>query len=468
MANMPMTSALQPDPARVVNGEAVAGLRGAFRGELIGAKDPGYENARRVWNGNVDRRPALVARCTGVADVQHAVNFARHHGLLVSLRGGGHSAPGYGTNDAGLVIDLSPMKGIRVDPETRTARAEGGVLWREFDSETQAFGLATTGGTVSSTGIAGLTLGGGLGWLMGKHGLTVDNLISADVVTADGQFCTVSAEREPDLFWALRGGGGNFGVVTSFEYRLHPVREALGGLVVYPLDQAGDVTRFYRDFCPTLPDEAEAYLGLLTEPEAGMPVVAMILGYNGPIAEGETVLAPARQIGRPVADLVGPMPYAVRQTLLDEPNARDGLHRYWRSAFAEQLSDELIEIVVEAAATFTSPLSAMVLFYMHGAASRVPTANTAFSARRVQWDVDAIGQWSDRAESDRHIAWLRATWDTMEPHLEDRGYINHIAEDDGPEKVRASYGSNHERLRQLKAKYDPTNLFRLNPNITPA
>ena len=291
-------TARQGDPTGQVSPEAVAALCEVFRGELIGSGDPGYDTARRVWNGNIDRRPALVARCRGVADVRHAVRFAREQGLLASVRGGGHSAPGYGTNDGGVVIDLSAMKGIRVDPEARTARAEGGVLWREFDRETQAFGLATTGGTVSNTGIAGLTLGGGLGWLMGKHGLTVDNLLSADVVTADAEFHAVNADREPDLFWALRGGSGNFGVVTSLEYRLHPVGQILGGLVVYPLDQAADVARFYRELCATLPDEAEAYLGFLTDPQAGVPVVAMILGYNGSLDEGEKVLAPARQFGR--------------------------------------------------------------------------------------------------------------------------------------------------------------------------
>lgn len=279
---MATSSVPQGDPTRQLRPEAVAALREVFQGNLVSAGDPGYENARRVWNGNIDRRPALVARCRGAADVRHAVSFAHEEALLVSVRGGGHSAPGYGTNDGGLVIDLSAMKGIRVDPEARTARADGGVLWRELDHETQAFGLATTGGTVSNTGIGGLTLGGGLGWLMGKHGLTVDNLISADVVTADAEFHTVSAEREPDLFWALRGGCGNFGVVTSFEYRVHPVGQILGGMVVYPLDKAGDVARFYRELCPTLPDEAEAYLAFVTEPQAGIPVIAMILGYNGP------------------------------------------------------------------------------------------------------------------------------------------------------------------------------------------
>jgi FAD/FMN-containing dehydrogenase len=449
-----------------VNDADIASLRSNVRGELMVAGDARYDEARRVWNGNVDRRPGLIVRCTGAADVQQAVNFARSLGLLVSIRGGGHSAPGYGTNEGGLVIDLSPMKGIRVDPDARTVSAQGGVLWRELDHETQAYGLATTGGTVSNTGITGLTLGGGLGWLMGKHGLTVDNLISADLVTADGEFRKASAKDNPDLFWALRGGGGNFGVVTSFEYRLHPVTQVLGGMVIYPLDQARDVLRFYRDFCGTLPDEAEAYAALLTAPQ-GMPVAALILGYNGPIAEGEKVLAPARRFGKPVADVVAPMPYAARQRMLDEPNATHGLQRYWRSAFTEQISDGLIDVMVDGASSFSSPLSALLFFHMHGAATRVSPLATAFAPRRTQWDFDAIGQWADAGQSGAHTGWVRALWTKLEPHLKGSAYVNHLAADDRPEKVRASYGDNYARLRALKATYDPKNLFRVNANIAP-
>ncbi len=465
---MATTAIVTAEGGRItLSGADIEGLQGALRGELILVDHGSYEAARRVWNGNIDRRPALIARCAGAADVQQAVNFARTRRLRVSVRGGGHSAPGYGTNDGGLVIDLSPMKGIRVDSDTRTVQAQGGVLWRELDHETQAFGLATTGGTVSNTGIAGLTLGGGLGWLMGKHGLTVDNLISADVVTADGQFRKASATDHPDLFWGLRGGGGNFGIVTSFEYRLHPVTEVLGGLVIYPLAQGREVLRFYRDFCRTLPDEAEADAGLLTSPE-GIPVAALVLGYNGPIEDGVKVLAPARQFGRPVADLVGPMPYCARQSMLDEPNARHGLHRYWRSAFTEEIADDVIDMLVDRAASFSSPLSALLFFYMHGAATRVPAGATAFAARRCQWDFDAIGQWTDGAESAQHIAWVRALWDPLEPHLKGSAYVNHLAEDDRPEKVRASFGENYGRLRQIKGVYDPENLFRINANIVPA
>ena len=449
-----------------LNETDVDSLRQNLRGDLVVPGEGKYEEARRVWNGNVDRRPALIVRCQGVADVQHAVSFGRTFGLLVSVRGGGHSAPGYGTNDGGLVIDLSSMKGIRVDPDARTVQAQGGALWRDLDHETQAFGLATTGGTVSNTGIVGLTLGGGLGWLMGKHGLSVDNLISADVVTADGQFRRASERDNADLFWALRGGGGNFGVVTSLEYRLHPVTQVLGGMVIYPLDQARDVVRFYRDFSAGLPDEAEAYAALLTAPQ-GMPVAALLLGYNGPIAEGEKVLAPARRFGKPVADVVGPMPYGARQRMLDEPNAIHGLQRYWRSAFTEQISDGLIDVMVEGASSFSSPMSALLFFNMHGAATRVSPAATAFAPRRAQWDLDAIGQWADAGESTKHIAWVRALWSKLEPHLQGSAYVNHLAADDRPEKVRASFGENYGRLRALKAVYDPKNLFRVNANIAP-
>jgi hypothetical protein len=445
----------------------IAALRNCLRGGVVLAEDADYETARRVWNGNVDRRPALIARCVNDADVQRAVNFAATNGLLVSVRGGGHSAPGYGTNDGGMVIDLSPMKAIAVDSGKRTARAEGGVLWREFDEATQAHGLATTGGTVSNTGVSGLTLGGGLGWLMGKHGASVDNLISAKVVTANGQLREASATHHPDLFWALRGGGGNFGVVTSLEFRLYPVTQVLGGMVLHPLAHASDMLKFYRDYCPTLPDEAEAYAVLVTSPD-GVPMAAMLLGYNGPIEEGERVLAPARQFGQPVADLVAPMPYGARQTMLDAPNAEHGLHRYWRAAFTERISDDLIRVMVEGAARFSSPLSALLLFYVHGAITRVPASETAFGARKAQWDFDAIGQWADGSESAAHIAWVREIWGQLEPHLQGSAYINHIAADDQPEKIRASFGENYRRLREIKAIYDKTNLFRVNSNILPA
>lgn len=450
-----------------VGSAEIRALSNKVGGGVICATEADYETARRVWNGNVDRRPALIAKCNGVSEVQSAVNFASKHGLLLSVRGGGHSAPGYGTNDGGMVIDLSLMKGVTVDSARRTGRAEGGVLWREFDAATQVHGLATTGGTVSNTGVAGLTLGGGLGWLMGKHGATVDNVISAEIVTADGHLRRASKTEHADLFWALRGGGGNFGVVTALEFQLHPVSQVLGGLILHPLDRAADMLRFYRDFCPGLPDEAEAYAALLTSPE-GMPMAAMLVGYNGPIEEGERVLAPARKFGQPAADLVAPMPYSARQSMLDAPNAEHGLHRYWRSAFTEQLSDDLIKVMVDGAAHFSSPLSALFLFYLHGAITRIPGEATAFGARRQQWDFDAIGQWKDGAESASHIAWVREIWGQLEPHLQGSAYINHISADDQPEKIRASFGANHQRLRAIKTIYDKGNQFRMNSNIPPA
>lgn len=444
----------------------IVDLRSAVQGAVVTASDRPYEEARRVWNGNVDRRPALIARCAGTVDVQKVVEFARSRELMLSVRGGGHGAPGYGTNDGGVVIDLTPMKKIRVDAAARKVFAEGGVLWRELDEATQAHGLAATGGTVSNTGVTGLTLGGGLGWLMGKHGLAIDNLCKAEVVTADGRQRTASPKHDAELFWALRGGGGNFGVVTSVEFQLHAVTDVLGGMLLYPLEQARDVLRFYRDFCSTLPDEAEAYAALLTAPQ-GMPVAALLLGYNGPLAEGEKVLAPARRFGKPLADLVAPMPYGVRQRLLDEPNATHGLHRYWRSAFTERISDALIDVIVDGASRFSSPLSAFLFFHMHGAATRVAPTATAFAPRRPLWDFDAIGQWTDPLQSAAHVGWVRALWSELEPHLQGTAYVNHLAADDRPEKVRASFGENYARLRALKAKYDPRNLFRLNANIVP-
>jgi FAD/FMN-containing dehydrogenase len=454
-----------------VSADAVAelldDLATTLAGELVRPGDPSYDEARSVWNGMIDLRPAAIVRCASAADVRDTLRVARESGLPLAVRGGGHNVAGFGTVDGGLVVDLSPLNVVTVDPVARRVRAGGGALLRDLDAATQAHGLAVPAGVVSETGIAGLTLSGGLGWLRRTWGLSSDNLVGAELVTAAGEIIGVDETTDPDLLWGLRGGGGNFGVVTSFEYRLHPVTQVLGGLVIYPLDQARDMLRFYRDFCPGLPDEAEAYTGLLTSPE-GIPVAALILGYNGPLEEGEKVLAPARKFGRPVADLVGPMPYRARQTLLDEPNATHGLHRYWRSAFTERISDGLIDVLVENAASFTSPLSALIFFYMHGAGTRVPPTETAFAARRPQWDFDAIGQWADGAQSAGHIAWVRALWSRLEPHLEGSAYINHLAEDDRPEKVRASFGENYGRLRQLKAVYDPTNLFRINANIAPA
>jgi FAD/FMN-containing dehydrogenase len=455
-----MTLELAPD--------ALDDFRSGLRGPLLLPSDEEYEHARSVWNGNIDRHPGLIARCTGVADVIAAVNFAREQGLLVAVRGGAHNAAGHATCDDGIVIDLSSMKGVRVDPSARTARGEPGLTWAEFDRETQAFGLATTGGTVSNTGIAGLTLGGGIGWLSAKHGLTCDNLLSADVVTAEGQLVHASASENPDLYWALRGGGGNFGIVTSFEYQLHPVGPiVLGGLIVHPLSSAREFLSFYRDFQPDLPDEAFSAFAMLSLPD-GTPVAAIIVAHSGDIAEGERAFEPARKWGTPILDAVQPMPYTVRQSMIDAGMADHGVQRYWKSGFADEPTDSLLEALVSAGETRTSPMSAIVDFPFRGEMTRVPQDATAFSIRRTGWDVNVISQWIDPAESETHIEWTRKSWSRVEENTFGGAYVNHISVDDQPEKVRASYGSNYDRLATIKAKYDPGNMFRLNPNIRPA
>ena len=454
-----MTLDLAPD--------ALDSFRSRLRGPLLLPTDDEYEHARGVWNGNIDRRPGLIARCTGVADVIAAVNFARENKLLVAVRGGGHNAAGHATCDDGIVIDLSGMKGVRVDPASRTARAEPGLTWAEFDRETQAFGLATTGGTVSNTGIAGLTLGGGIGWLSAKHGLTCDNLLSADVVTADGNLVHASAGENPDLYWALRGGGGNFGIVTSFEYQLHPVGPiVLGGLIVHPLSSAREFLSFYRDFQSGLPDDSFSAFAMLSLPD-GTPVSAVIVSHSGDIADGERAFEPARKWGTPILDAVQPMPYTVRQSMIDAGMADHGIQRYWKSGFADEPSDMLLEALVAAGETRTSPMSAIVAFPFRGAMTRVPQDATAFSIRRTGWDVNVISQWLDPAESETHIAWTRQAWSRVEENTFGGAYVNHISVDDRPEKIRASYGANYDRLALIKAKYDPANMFRLNPNIRP-
>jgi FAD/FMN-containing dehydrogenase len=442
-----------------------AAFQASLRGKLLGHRDAGYDDARKVWNGMIDKRPALIARCAGVADVMDAVNFARVNHLLVSVRGGGHNITGNAVCDGGLMIDLSPMKGLRVDPIQRTARAEAGLTWGEYNRETQAFGLASTGGVVSTTGIAGLTLGGGLGWLMGKHGLSCDNLLSADIVTADGRFLTASAAEYPDLFWGLRGGGGNFGIVTSFEYRLHPVGPVLAGMVIHPMTKAKEVLRFYREYARTCPDELTAFAALMTSPE-GTPVVAIVVGYIGPIAEGERLVAPVRKFGSPVADTIGPMSYVQLNTMLDAAFPYGGVQRYWKSSFLSQLGDDVLDILVDRAATMPSPMSMVGFFHVHGAATRVDQNETAFGLRDDQWDYDIVSQWLDLGESARHIQWTREFWTAVEPFATGEVYVNHLDAEEAT-RIKAAYSGNYERLVALKNKYDPTNLFRLNQNIKP-
>jgi FAD/FMN-containing dehydrogenase len=436
-----------------------------LRGPLLRPGDAGYDAARGVWNGMIDRRPALIARCTGVADVMAAVRFARTHGILVSVKGGGHNITGNAVCDSGLMIDLAPMKSVRVDPIGRTARADAGLTWGDYNRETQAFGLASTGGVVSTTGIAGLTLGGGLGWLMGKHGLSCDNLLSADLVTADGEFVIASAEQNPELFWGLRGGGGNFGVVTSFEYRLHPVGPVLAGMVVHPMAQAREILRFYRDYARSCPDELTAFAGMLTSPD-GDPVVAIIVGYIGEHATGEKLVAPVRKFGSPLVDTIAPTSYVALNKLFDATFPYGGVHRYWKSSFLKELGDDVLEILIDRAGTMHSPMSLVGFFHMHGAATRVDPNATAFGPRADQWDYDVISQWNDPAEAATHIPWTRAFWNAVEPFASGEVYVNHLDSEEGG-RIRSAYRHGYDRLVALKNKYDPTNLFRMNQNIKP-
>lgn len=449
----------------IIEEPTVQAFAAGLRGPLLRPENDGYDTARRVWNGMIDRRPALIARCAGAADVIAAVRFAREHELLVSVKGGGHNITGNAVCESGLMIDLSQMKGMRVDPVNRTVRAQAGLNWGEFNRETQAFGLATTGGVVSTTGIAGLTLGGGLGWLMSKHGLSCDNLLSADIVTADGQFLTASAEQNPELFWGLRGGGGNFGIVTSFEYRLHPVGPVTAGMLIYARDKSLEVLRCYREYARGCPDELTAFAAMMTSPE-GVPVVAMLVGHIGDLAEGEKRLAPVRKFGAPLADTIGPMSYVELNSLLDAAVPYGGVQRYWKSSFLKALGDDVLEIMIERAEAMRSPMSMIGFFHMHGAATRVDRDATAYSLRDDQWDYDVISQWTDPVESADHIQWTRDYWNAVEPYASGEVYVNHLdAEEAG--RLTAAYSRNYDRLVALKNKYDPTNLFRMNQNIKP-
>jgi FAD/FMN-containing dehydrogenase len=441
-------------------------FKAGLRGRVLRPGDEAYDEARRLWNGMFDRRPDLIVRCAGTADVVRAVNFARQHRLPLAVRGGGHSFPGHSVCDDGLVIDLSPMRGIRVDPIARTARAEAGVKWLDFDYETQAFGLATTGGTASDTGIAGLTLGGGLGWLSSKYGLTVDNLISADVVLADGRFVTASATEHADLFWGLRGGSGNFGVVTSFEYQLHVVgATVLGGMVAYPLGKAKEVLRFYREFNKAAPDELTTY-ALFVTPPGSDTVVALCCCYSGPLDKGEEVVHPLRIFGPPAQDQLGPMPYVALQRMFDDAFPT-GSYYYTKGDFLEDLSDAAIDVFTEYAATKPSPLSGVMVQTIRGAAGRVPSDAMAFAHRRLPYAPVIVSQWLEVADAEKNVAWARDFGGALQAFAGGGVYVNDLGYDDTA-RVRTAYGANYERLVVLKRKYDPENLFRLNPNIKPA
>lgn len=445
----------------------VASTIDGFRGRLITDTDADYDEFRGVWNAMIDKRPVLVARCTGAADVIAAVAFAREHELRIAVRGGGHSVAGMSTCDDGIVIDLSAMKGIRVDASSLTVRAEPGLRWVEFDRETQAFGLATTGGTVGDTGIAGLTLGGGFGWLAGGHGMTIDNLLSADIVTADGRLIRASADESPDLFWAIRGGGGNFGVATSFEYQLHPVGPMItGGGVFHRLDEAREVLRFYRDFVASAPDELTCYAGFLPTPEGR--VIAVAAAHCGSLEDGERVLEPLKSFGSPVHDVLGPIPYVDQQSLLERVMPT-GVHNYWKADYVRGLSDEVIDAAVESYLRAPSQRSLMLFIPVNGAAGRVPADATAFPHRDPELvAVGVYALWGDPADTEDNVAWTRETWNAIQPFASGGVYVNDLSEDEGDDRVRLAYGPNYDRLAQIKGIYDPDNVFSLNANVRPA
>jgi FAD/FMN-containing dehydrogenase len=440
-------------------------LGSGLRGEVIGPGDRSYDTARAVFNGMVDRRPLAMIRPVDASEVVRCITVARRHDLPLSVRGGGHSVAGNAVRDGAVMLDLSAMKALRVDPETRRVRAEPGLTLGEFDRATQAFGLATTLGVVSTTGIAGLTLGGGLGWLNGRYGLACDNLISAEVATADGRLLRASAQENQDLFWSIRGGGGNFGVVTSLEYQLHPVSLVLAGVLSYPLEVAPRVLRFYDDFAKAAPDELSTAASLGLTP-AGEPTVSIAVCYCGPIDEGEQLLRPLRRFQSPVDDGIQPMPYAVLQSARDE-GFPFGRHHYWKSGWLREVTDGAIETLLRFLPQMPSSFSSVGLQQLHGVASRVAPSATAFPHRAEQYDFVVLSQWSDASDSDRNLQWTRALFEAMRPHLEQSVYVNNLG-DEGQGRVRAAYGENYPRLAAVKRIYDPDNLFRANQNIDPS
>jgi UDP-N-acetylenolpyruvoylglucosamine reductase len=453
--------------------DVVAVLRSRVAGEVVVPGDADYDEARRVYNGMIDRRPAAVVRCSGAGDVVAAVGVARDEGLDLSVRGGGHSAPGFGTNDGGIVADLSPLQAVEVDPEKGIARAGGGCTWRGFNEATHAFGLATTGGIIGSTGIAGLTLGGGIGYLARKYGLSCDNLQSAEVVTADGEIVTASEAENADLFWALRGGGGNFGVVTTFEYRLHRVAEIYGGPIVYPVERAEDLMRFYREYIGNAPEDLGGFLGFhMAPPLPFLPeewhfknVCLAVLCWAGPIEQGEKMVQPFLEAAAPVGSMVGPMPYPALNVAFDDLLPK-GLQHYWKASFARELTDGAIQAHAQHGAHVPSIQTAVHLYPIDGAVQRVPARDSAFAYRDVNFSPVIAGMWENPADNESNIAWVRDYHDALRPFSVEGGYINFMDADD-QNRIQDNYKGNYARLASIKSNYDPANIFHVNQNIKP-
>ena len=428
---------------------------------IIRKGDADYDSARRVWNGMIDRSPAIIVRPTSTVEVVAAVKLARDNGLVLAVRGGGHNAAGLAMCDDGVVIDLSAMRGVRVDAANRIAFVQGGALWRDLDAATHPHGLATTGGLISSTGVGGLTLGGGLGWMMRQHGLACDNVIAAEIVTADGQVRRASATENPDLFWAIRGGGGNFGVVTTFEFKLHPMKTLYAGMLVFPGPRAPEVLRRYRDLAMDAPDELTLFTGLMTSPD-GHPINAVFAAYNGPTSKGEAAIKPFRDMG-PVADMVSEMPYPALQSMLDD-GFPHGLNVYWRSDFLNGLPDAALDMLVDRFNAITSPLSALLIEQFGGAVARVPADETAFAQRDALFNLAIISRWADAATAQTHIDWAKESSEAARPFASGGVYVNYLGVE-GADRVKAAYGSKYDKLVAVKTKYDPSNLFSTNQNI---
>jgi FAD/FMN-containing dehydrogenase len=445
----------------------VADLSGQVSGSFLAPDDTGYDAARAVHNGLIDRRPALIVRCRTAYDVAASLALARGAGLEVSVRGGGHNVAGRAVTDGGVMIDLAEMKGIAIDPEQRTATVEGGVIWAEVNGAAAEHGLAVTGGAVSGTGIAGYTLGGGLGWLMAKYGLAADNLLAVELVTAEGDVLQVDATSHADLFWALRGGGGNFGVATSFTYRLHPLKTVVGGLIAHPVEAAPELLRFYRDAVSDCSDDLTVFAGLVHAPDgSGAKLSALVVFHTGAEAEAERDLEPFKTWGSPLVVEVGTMPYPAMNTILDAGFPAGSLN-YWLSSFTRGLPNELIDIAVERFATVPSPMTAILVEHFHGAVTRVGATETAVPHRDQGWNLLIPSVWTDPADTEANIAWSRQTFAAMRPHLGTGRWLNYLGDDQAEDAIRAAYGPNYDRLREVKRRYDPDNVFHLNHNIEP-
>ncbi|MGK0223183.1 MAG: FAD/FMN-containing dehydrogenase [Limisphaerales bacterium] len=462
MADLPISDASGEQIS--LSATNVTSLQSQLSGDVLLVGTAEYEMARTVWNAMVDQRPGLIARCLNTADVVAAVQFARTHDLLVSVKSGGHNIAGKSVTTDSFTIDLSQMKGIEVDAEQRTAKCQSGLKLGELDAGTQAFGLATVQGIATDTGMAGVVIGGGYGWLAGKYGMTCDNLVSAELVLADGNVVTASTEENEDLFWGIRGGGGNFGIVTSFEFRLHPVTMVLGGMIIHPRSEAQNFLRFFRDYANSAPDELTMVALLLHTPD-GVPAVAAAVCCCGPADQAKETLRPLKEFGSPLADSIAPVPYVEQQALLDDAWP-PGDSYYWKTSLVSTLSDAAIDVLIEQAAKAPNPMSAIALQQLHGVATRVSSTDTAFAHRFDHYNFIPMARWNDPADADRNVEWAREVWQAMQPHSDEAVYGNDLG-DEGDDRLRAAYGINYERLVRLKKQYDPGNLFRLNQNIKP-